>query len=370
MTMPIDRRDLLKTGAALTFAAGLPRIASAEAAFAPLPGIWRNFEILTRIEIARPEGITQAWVPLPSVNEKEWFKSEGSTWTTNGKATKARDPKSGAEMLHVEWAESEKAPVVEVTSKVSAQSRSVDLSKPANPSIKLSAADHKTNTEGSELIPVDGIVKATSDKIVAGKTTDAEKVRAIYEWVVNNTVRDGKVRGCGIGDIASMLKTGNLSGKCADLNALYVGLVRAAGIPARDVYGIRVAPSKFGYKALGAGSEVITKAQHCRAETFIAGYGWIATDPADVRKVVLEEPPGNLAMNDPKVVAARATLFGAWEGNWLAYNFAHDVALPGSKGPKLGFLMYPQAECGPNRLDCLDPDTFKYTIKAKELTAA
>jgi len=70
------------------------------------------------------------------------------------------------------------------------------------------------------------------------------------------------------------------------------------------------------------------------SEVFLAGYGWMATDPADVRKVALEEPPGNLAVNDPKVVAARKTLFGAWEGNWLVYNFAHDVALPGSSGPK------------------------------------
>ena len=38
-----------------------------------------------------------------------------------------------------------------------------------------------------------------------------------------------------------MLETGNLSGKCADLNALYVGLCRAVGVPARDVYGVRVA---------------------------------------------------------------------------------------------------------------------------------
>ncbi len=191
------------------------------------------------------------------MNEKAWFKSEDSQWTTNGKATKARDPHYGAEMLHVEWAESEKAPVVEVTSKVAAQDRAVDLSKPGDPSIKLAAAERKFNTAGSELIPVDGIVKQTSDKIVAGKTTEIEKVHAIYEWIVENTYRDAKVRGCGIGDIAAMLKTGNLGGKCADLNALFVGLVRAADIPARDVYGIRVAPSKFGYKALGAGSEVI-----------------------------------------------------------------------------------------------------------------
>lgn len=368
--MHLDRRDLLKAGTVLTLAAGLPRFASAQTAFAPKPGTWRNFQVVTRLEIAKPEGKTQAWVPVPAVNEKDWFKSNGSQWTTNGKAALARDPKYGAEMLHVEWVASEKTPVVEVVSKISTQDRAVDLSKPSKATDTLSAADRKLNTAGTELIPVDGIVKQTSDKIVAGKASDVEKVHAIYEWIIENTFRDGKVRGCGIGDIAAMLKSGNLSGKCADLNALFVGLVRAADIPARDIYGIRVAPSKFGYKSLGAGSEVITKAQHCRAEVYLAGYGWVATDPADVRKVVLEEPPGKLAIDDPKVVAARKTLFGAWEGNWLAYNTAHDVALPGSKGPKLGFLMYPQAECGPSRLDCLDPDTFKYTIMAKELTAA
>jgi transglutaminase-like putative cysteine protease len=368
--MHFDRRDLLKTGAALSLAAALPRLVSAEGIFAPRPGHWRNFEITTRLEIARAEGKTQAWIPLPSVNQTGWFKSNGSRWTTNGAATQARDSYYGAEMLHVEWAEGEKAPMVEVTSKISTQDRAVDLSKPGEASVSLSLAERKFNTEGTELIPVDGIVEQTSNKIVAGKTTEVEKVHAIYEWIVANTFRDPEVRGCGIGDIASMLRTGNLGGKCADLNALFVGLVRAAGIPARDVYGIRVAPSIFGYKALGANSETITKAQHCRAEVFLSGYGWVPTDPADVRKVMLEELPGNLAIDDPKVEVARATLFGAWEGNWLAFNTAHDVALPGSKGPRIGFLMYPQAECGNARLDCLDPDTFKYTVKSKELTSA
>jgi transglutaminase-like putative cysteine protease len=370
MTMHFDRRDFLKTGVALTAAAGLPGFASAQNAFAPQPGAWRGFQIVTRLEISKPDGKSQAWIPLPSVNEKDWFRSEASTWTTNGKASQARDPIYGAEMLHVEWSDNEKAPAVEVTSKVYARDRAPDLTAPGKASTNLSADERRLNTAGSELIPVDGIVKKTSDMIVAGKKTDVEKVHAIYEWVVDNTFRDPKTRGCGIGDIAAMLKSGNLGGKCADLNALYVGLVRSAGIPARDVYGIRVAPSRFGYKALGANSETITKAQHCRSEVFLKGYGWVATDPADVRKVVLEEPPTNLAIGDPKVVAARKTLFGAWEGNWLAYNFAHDVALPGSSGPKLGFLMYPQAETAGLRLDCLDADNFKYTIKAKELTAA
>ena len=230
-------------------------------------------------------------------------------------------------------------------------------------------AEQKRYTAGTKLIPVDDIVKQTSDKITAGKKTDVEKAHAIYKWIVDNTFRNAATRGCGIGDIAGMLKTGNLGGKCADLNALFVGLVRAAGIPARDIYGIRIAPSHFGYKSLGVSSEVITKAQHCRAEVYLSGYGWVPADPADVRKVALEEPPTNLPINDPKVVAARNALFGSWETNWLAYNFAHDVTLPGSQGPALGFLMYPQAEIAGVRLDCLDADNFKYTIRSKEITA-
>lgn len=366
--MTLHRRELLKSGAALTAAVALPRFANAQATFSPKPGTWRQFQIVTKLEIARPEGLTQAWIPVPSVNESAWFKSGESKWITNGKAALMQDPKYKSGFVHVAWDADQKAPSIEVVSTVSAQDRAIDLSKPGTVAA-LSDADRKLYTGSTALIPTDGIVKETSSKIVGASTSDIDKARKIYEWVVENTARNASTRGCGIGDIAAMLKTGNLTGKCADLNALYVGLARAAGVPARDVYGIRVAPSKFGYRSLGANSEVITKAQHCRAEVYLSGFGWVPVDPADVRKVALEEPPANLALSDPKVVAARAALFGAWEGNWLAYNFAHDVVLPGAKGPAVEFLMYPQAETVAGRLDCLDPDNFKYTITSKEVNA-
>jgi transglutaminase-like putative cysteine protease len=367
--MTFHRRDFLKAGAAVSALAAIPSLACAQGAFAPQPGAWRNFQITTRLDIAKPGGAAQAWVPLPSVNEDAWVRALGSEWKTNAKSARIeRDPKYGAQILTVAWADGESAPSVEVTSRIATRDRAVDLSQPGN-APPLSAAERKFYTEGTDLIPVDGIVKETADKITAHAVSEIDKARAIYEWTVDNTFRDAKVRGCGIGDIAAMLKTGNFGGKCADLNALFVGLARASGLPARDIYGIRVAPSRFGYKSLGAGSEVITKAQHCRADVYLAGLGWVAMDPADVRKVVLEEPPGNLPLTDAKVVAARKTLFGAWEGNWLAYNVAHDVSLPGAKGPKVEFLMYPQAETADGRLDCLDADSFKYTITSKELTA-
>jgi hypothetical protein len=87
-----------------------------------------------------------------------------------------------------------------------------------------------------------------------------------------------------------------------------------------------------------------------------------------VRKVILEERPGNLSIDHPKVTAARNALFGAWEMNWVRYNSAHDVNLPGSNGGAVGFLMYPQAETDAGRLDCCAPETFRYTIQAAELT--
>ena len=66
----------------------------------------------------------------------------------------------------------------------------------------------------------------------------------------------------------------------------------------------------------------------------------------------------------PTWIDARSRLFGSWEMTWIAFNDAHDVVLPGSAGPSLPFLMYPQAEAGGVRRDSLEPATFYYRITA------
>ena len=291
--------------------------------------------------------------------------ARATTATSTGAAgSAASDPAWGLGMVWAEW-ETGAKPVLTLVSRFATRDVAVDLAKP----IKAAGdrAELARYVKPTRFLPTDGIVKDTAMDITKGARGDVEKARAIYDWICDNTFRDPKTRGCGVGDIKYLLETKNLGGKCADLNALYVGLARAAGLPARDVYGIRVAKSEHGYKSLGAGTENITRAQHCRAEVFLAGFGWVPVDPADVRKVILEEPPGNLALGDEKVTKARARLFGSWEMNWLAYNFAHDVALPGAaKGP-VPFFMYPQCETAEGRLDSLDPDNFKYQITAREI---
>jgi transglutaminase-like putative cysteine protease len=364
----MQRRSFLRAGAAASLLGALPRVSfSQQLPYDPKPGGWRTFEITTRVEVLKPEGMTRVWVPVPSI-DSEYQKVVGNTWSGNGSARLASDGKYGANMVAAEWSAGEKAPVLEVVSTFSTINRATDFGK-RDASLRLEPASAKFYVEPTDLIPTDGIVRKTALEITKGKSAEMDKARAIYDWIVDNTFRDPKVRGCGIGDVAAMLETGNLSGKCADLNALYVGLARAVHLPARDVYGLRVARSDFGYRSLGVGSPNVTRAQHCRAEVFLTGYGWVPVDPADVRKVVLEEKPQPTTLADPVVPPVREKLFGAWEMNWLAYNEAHDVKLPGSNGPAVGFLMYPNAETAKGRLDSLDPDGFKYTITARELKA-
>ncbi|WP_296895706.1 transglutaminase-like domain-containing protein [Thiobacillus sp.] len=363
----MQRRDFLMTSAAM--AAGVVWPASqAMAAFDPSPDAgWRTFEVTHRVEVLKPHGATRVWLPLPSMQEQDWIRPMGNLWQGDAdRAQLLRDRKRGVDMLYGEWAP-EKKPVLEVTSRFATRDRAIDLAR-AGQMAPLSASMHRRYTRATKLLPTDGIVRKTARDITRRAKTDQDKARAIYEWVVDNTARNPKTRGCGLGDIRFMLETGDLTGKCADLNSLYVGLARAAGLPARDIYGIRVADSRFGYKSLGKSGD-ISKAQHCRAEVWLSGHGWVPVDPADVRKVMLEEPPGGRSLTDDMVVDARRRLFGAWEMNWLAYNTAHDLPLPGSRDVTLPFLMYPQAETADGMLDSLDASSFSYRITSKEITA-
>ena len=363
----MERRDFLRGG--LSFSAGLVLAGSPSAlrlaAQAAEPK-WRAFEVTTKAEILNPSGIVRAWLPLPLLVDTDYFKRLGDKWTGNPSVARViHGDNYGFGMLYLEWPPSEKAPLVELSSRFMTRDRVIDLGKKP----RYHPAEHnavlKHFLQSTRFIPTSGIVAETARGVTRGLEHDEDKARAIYEWVVENTFRDPKVRGCGLGNIKAMLEARSLGGKCADLNALYVGLARSAGLPARDLYGLRCASSEE-FNCLGKNGD-ITKAQHCRAEVYLADYGWVPLDPADVRKVALEEKPGGLTIEDPVVKRARAKLFGAWEMNYLPFNYAHDVRLPHSHMEPIPFLMYPQAEVATGPRDSLDPSSFRYTIESHEL---
>jgi transglutaminase-like putative cysteine protease len=363
----MKRRDFLRSAGVVSAAMAFPK-AGKLLEEGTAPEAWRTFDVTTSVQVLKPSGTTRIWIPAALVSPTPFQKTLANDFKAEGGTAKLIE--GSADSLGIIAAEFPAGvmPVLTVTSRITTKNFAVDLSAPGK-APQENYVDLKHFLRPTKLMPTDGIVKATATEVTKGSKTDVEKARAIYEWIVENTVRNPKTRGCGLGDISFMLETKDLSGKCADLNALYVGLARAAGLPARDVYGIRIAKSEMGYKSLGTSSAIVTKAQHCRAEVYLSGYGWVPVDPADVRKVVLEEPPGNRPLDDELVKKARTRLFGSWEMNWMAFNFAHDVALPGSSGALLGFLMYPEAETSNGRLDPLDPDSFKYEITSKEIAS-
>lgn len=371
----MQRRDFLNLSGTSALAAalpagfaGLPAFASSALPAAKLvAGDWRIFEIVTEVDLTPDNGASRIWIPLPMLTDTDYQRTLSVSWTDN--ATQAgvyRDPVYGAPAFFAQWDKLDGAGKLQVTKRIATRNRTIDFNARGIPhsvsrdelALYLKSTDHK---------PLDGIVLETARKITAGMGDDnMKKARAVYEWVVENTFRDPKTEGCGRGDIKFMLESGNLSGKCADLNALFTGLCRAAGVPARDLYGVRVATSAT-FKSLGKAGD-ITKAQHCRAEFYDAQFGWVPVDPADVRKVVLEED-GGVKLDSDKAKLARARLFGNWEMNWMGYNSAGDSRLAPQTTKPLGHFMYPYGETQKGKLNHYAPDSFKYKMTSKEIQA-
>jgi transglutaminase-like putative cysteine protease len=346
----MNRRKFLASAAMAPVIAAAGRLAPVRAAAETTAG-WRRFEVTT--EAALTAAPASLWLPIAQT-ARSYQRALSLDWQgTADQAELVDDPVYGAEMLRLTWKSAASARQVRVVQTIETRDRDgqPDPTSPAEQALFLRPTAN---------MPTDGIVRRTADQIVSGKQAPHERARAIYDWVVDNTFRDSATRGCGLGNIAGMLRTGYLGGKCADISSLMVGLCRAAGIPAREVYGLRVADSHL-FACLGHAGDV-TKAQHCRAEIYLEPQGWTPVDPADVRKVVLEQ---KLALDAPPVRALRERLFGNWEMNWIGYNNARDFIPAGAPHP-LDFLMYPYAVTAGSEPDWLDPGSFQYRITSRQ----
>lgn len=201
--------------------------------------------------------------------------------------------------------------------------------------------------------PTDGEVRELADRITTGKTSVLGKAEAIYAWIVENMHRDPDVKGCGLGEVEVLL--GTLGGKCADISSVFVALSRSAGVPAREIFGLRLPPGKEGE---------ITGWQHCWAEFYLPGKGWVVVDPADVRKAILTK---KISLEEAKPI--REYYFGAVDEKRVEFGTGRDLVLtPAQAGDPLNYFMYPYAEADGRPLnEDLYGDNIGYRIHYREM---
>jgi len=289
---------------------------------------------------------TRLWIPYPVSNLNQTISSV--KWEGDySEAAVYTDRQNGTPMLSVRWASGTKPRYLTLSFAATRLERvRGDFSSKELAVDDMGFASYLAPTR---LGPTDGAVKELSDQITAGKSGVLAKARAIYDWTVDHTFRDPATRGCGLGDVPKLLN--RPGGKCADISSIYVALARSAGVPAREILGLRSGKNRL---------TDVTSWQHCWVEFYQPGYGWVPVDPADVRKAMLKQ---NLKLDDPAVVALREDFWGRVDANRIKLSEGRDLHLnPPQRGEVINYLMYPYAEIGSRVVDWLAPEEFKYKL--------
>lgn len=324
------------------------------------PNDWRTYEIITTVNLKNKSGLSKLWLPLPLNQDTLFQRTLGHSWTGNpANAGMRRLPDGDLEVFFCEWPDSSNARL-QLTTQVTTADRHFDVTKrtiaPEREDIL------RRNLQASQLIPNEGLAFQLGERILGRIKDPVAQAKAIYDWVIDNTIYDRSLPGCGTGDVRQQLIRGQYGGKSADINGLFVSICRAIGIPARCVYGLRTGSSRL-FRNLGLSSDDATRAQHVRAEFYIPGYGWIPVDPSDVRRTIAMEI---LSEHDSKLTSLRKILFGVWEMNWIAYNLGTDITLPGKSAP-VPFMLLPQLESSTGNHDGSQPEAFEYSIRTRQI---
>ena len=321
------------------------------------PALWRDFDIVVSMQMKPSRGQQRLWLPQPMNQDTLYQRNLGLAWQGNfARGSLYHRPDGDLSAFCCEWPAGSAAQL-ELTTRVSTADRHFDISRRTLPPEREDIL--RRNLRASQQLPNDGEAYHLAQQIIGRILDPVAQARAIFDWVVDNTEYDASLPGCGSGDVRRQIEQRRYGGRSADINGLFVALCRAIGIPARRVYGLRIAPSRLA-PSLGVQGDA-TLGMHCRAEFYVPGYSWIPVDPSDVRRTIAME---GLDLRDPKRVALRKILFGVWEMNWVAYNVAEDLSLP--DGPALPFFAQPRLERPEGTLDGLDPAQFTYRITARQ----
>ena len=304
-------------------------------------GTVSNIVDLTQYEKGKK---VRLWIPLP--HDSEYQTVDSIEYDAGSAPSVISGDDWGNQMLYVEWDENAEPADRVVTIHFDVKREEVLYPEIKEDESEVFSEEIKKNLEPSKNLPLNDQVKAKAMEVTEGKSTDLEKARAIYDWVIANMNRNEEVKGCGEGDVCALLDT-TMSGKCTDINSMFVALCRASGIPAREHFGIRI------------NAEDISKNQHCWAEFYVKGTGWVSADPADVLKAVLKN---NWSKEQEETKEKQEYYWGNLDAERIILSDGRDLRLnPAQAGEVLNDFGYPYAEVDGQKLDNYTPDRFVYS---------
>ncbi len=143
----------------------------------------------------------------------------------------------------------------------------------AKPTLRDASASRERFLAPDRLVPITGKVASLAGEVTKGRANDVEKARAIYDYVTGTMKYDKSGEGWGRGDAVRACDV--RSGNCTDFHALFIGMCRAAGVPA--VFQI-------GFPLPETETTGVIAGYHCWAEFFAAGIGWIPVDCSEAVK--------------------------------------------------------------------------------------
>ncbi len=337
-------KKLLFLLAAIVFFTGLPVLDAA--------ADMNKGEVTFRFSIKGPKDAknVRLWVPYPVSGRFQSIEDVEVSGNFD-KSAVYREPEYGNLALFAEWNNTTDERKLVFRFKVLAKEQRVDrmLEEKAPFPVEV----RKFLAARPPMITTCGKVKQIADRITRNKDSILEKAKAVYDWTVENTYRDPGVKGCGMGMADRIIV--EKGGKCADISSVFVALARAAGVPAREVFGLRLGKDK---------DQDITGGFHCWAEFYLPGTGWIPVDPADVRKMMLVH---QLDLSGAEKY--RKHFFGALDAYRIVLGKGGRGILlspPQESGP-LNYFMYPFAEVDGKPLDYLDPGSFSYKVVFKPI---
>jgi transglutaminase-like putative cysteine protease len=191
-----------------------------------------------------------------------------------------------------------------------AQAGSRPQSQPVIAPARFLKADH--------LVPTDGVIKELSQQERGDATQPVDVARNFYDYIVATMHYDHDGTEWGRGD--AVWACDSKHGNCTDFHSVFIGMARAAGIPARF---------EIGFSLPANSQEAAITSYHCWAQFYVKGIGWIPVDASEAWK------------NKDK----RDYFFGAIDTNRLMMSLGRDIRLnPPQKGDPLNYFVYPYAE--------------------------